>query len=561
MKSKYKRVLFIIISILFVLFLVNTIVSKIITSKINNLVLKDSFKLQTVSAEEVKFNIFDRSVVAKNLFLAPSRESMIELKKEELHGESLEKITVSSIEFEGISLLKILLLNTIEFDKLIIHDFLFQNFINSDDKKEKKTSKVIDLDSLKIDKIKGFEIDDIEIINFSYQEIDIQSKKLLIELKPIDFHVHGLFLEKRKDGVFKLLPPKKNIEISNIAISIPKTGYNMDVGTVTFSFNKALIDIRNVKYKPINSRDSLALSYKYNTEVYNMDLKRGIIYNFRLNKLLKKQGLLIDSIRVLGLDLQIYKDKRKPFNENKRPGIPHLILKKMKFPLLVQNIKIDSTRISYEERLDDKNEYKLMKVTLDHTNAQIYNITSIDKYREAPLEMSINSQFMNKADMHVKIKLLLKDHHDNFYFNGSLGPSRFSDFDKVIYPALGMKISKGYLDELRFSASANPEKSAGKMTMLYHGLEAKVIKQESNDRNKFLSWLVKEITYKSNPIKGKHEREIYMHTDRVVYKGFINYIWKTLQNGIIGTITPFGTTIEKERKKEERQEKRKHRSG
>ena len=315
MKSKYKRVLFIIISVLFVLFLVNTIVSKIITSKINNLVLKDSFKLQTVSAEEVKFNIFDRSVIAKNLFLAPSRESMIELKKEELHGESLEKITVSSIEFKGISLLKILLLNTVEFDKLVIHDFLFQNFINSDDKKEKKASKVIDLDSLKIDKIKGFEIDDIEIINFSYQEIDIQSKKLLIELKPIDLHVHGLLLEKRTDGAFKLLPPKKNVEISNIAISIPKTGYNMDVGTVTFSFNKALIDIRNVKYKPINSRDSLALSYKYNTEVYNMDLKKGIIYNFRLNKLLKKQGLLIDSIRVLGLDLQIYKDKRKPFNE------------------------------------------------------------------------------------------------------------------------------------------------------------------------------------------------------------------------------------------------------
>ena len=210
------------------------------------------------------------------------------------------------------------------------------------------------------------------------------------------------------------MPFKNNIDIFDVDISIPKNGYHLVIDAVIVDFSKSLIDIQNLKYKPINSRDSLALSYYYNKEVYDINLKRKTIYNFQWKKLLKKQGLFIDSIQVSGLDLQIYKDKRKPFNENKRPGIPHLILKKMKFPLFVQNIKIDSTRIMYEERLDDKNEYKLMKVTLNHTNAQIYNITSIDKYREAPLEMSINSQFMNKADMHVKIKFTLKDHHDTF---------------------------------------------------------------------------------------------------------------------------------------------------
>ena len=268
-----------------------------------------------------------------------------------------------------------------------------------------------------------------------------------------------------------------------------------------------------------------------------------------MEEVIKKTGLFIDSIQVHGLNLQIYKDKRKPFNKNKRPKIPHIFLKKMEFPLYLQKVNIDSSRIVYEERVNDKNEYKIMKITLDQTYAKITNITSIEKFREKPLKMNITSKFMDKADLDVSIELPLKDYHDTFYFNGVLGPSQFSDFDKVIYPALGMKISKGNLDRLKFSASANSESSEGKMIMLYHGMEAKVIKQKSSKKNKFVSWIVRGVTYESNPRKGKHLKEIYMHTDRVVYKGFINYIWKTLQSGIIGTITPIGRTTEEERKK------------
>jgi len=110
-------------------------------------------------------------------------------------------------------------------------------------------------------------------------------------------------------------------------------------------------------------------------------------------------------------------------------------------------------------------------------------------------------------------------------------------FDIALYPALGLKILKGSLDNLTFSASANETKSQGSMTMLYHGLEAKVFKSSLiSEENKFLSWTVNSIIKKSNPKKNKTPREVNLGVERVVYKGLGNYFWKTLQGGIINTI-------------------------
>ena len=50
-----------------------------------------------------------------------------------------------------------------------------------------------------------------------------------------------------------------------------------------------------------------------------------------------------------------------------------------------------------------------------------------------------------------------------------------------------------------------------------------------------------------------------MKFERVLYKGFGNFLWKTLQNGIVNTIAPFGMTTEKEAAKKKRKLKRRER--
>ncbi|MCF6223472.1 MAG: hypothetical protein L3J34_07055 [Flavobacteriaceae bacterium] len=536
---------------------INAIISKVITTKINELVLNNSFKLHTAKVENVKFNLFERSVTANNLFLTPTKESISKLKGQSLKNKELEKISISSIKFKGIHLTKILFYNDIHINTLLVDNLLFQDFINPKIKDKPDQKKPFNLDSIAIRKIKGLQIDKIKFNNFNFQQIDINSKELLFHHEPFNLIIDGFILKNIGDQVFKLMPIKNVFEIHDVEIKLPKKGYNLQIASIKLDFNKAVIAVEKFKYKPLIDKRTLANSYKFSKAVFDTEIDKIFIYNFQLKEMLKKQGVFIDSIEVIDLGLEVYKDKRKPFDESMRPKDPHVLLKEMKSPLHIQKIKVKNGSILFEAQLE-KNDL-LMTLNLNNVNANINNITSIKKYRENPLEVDFRSDLMNRSKMHINIIFPLKDFNNSFKFYGTLGPAKLKYFDSALYPTLGLKVLQGELDGLKFDAVAHSNSSEGKMTMLYHNLKAEVFKSHSLEENKFLSWVVKGATYKSNPKKHKPPKEVVLHADRVIYKGFINYIWKTLQSGIIATITPIGTTTKKAEKKKLKKEKREKR--
>jgi hypothetical protein len=163
---------------------------------------------------------------------------------------------------------------------------------------------------------------------------------------------------------------------------------------------------------------------------------------------------------------------------------------------------------------------------------------------------------MGKADLDIHINLPLKDDQKTFYFSGQLGASELKFYDSAIIPAVGLKILQGDLESLTFNASANDSASTGTMIMKYNNLEAEVFKHKNTEKSGFLSWSVNTLVHNSNPGKNGTLREVPMNFDRVMYKGFGNLLWKTLQSGIVNTIAPFGKTKEKVEAKKIRQTKR-----
>ena len=79
-------------------------------------------------------------------------------------------------------------------------------------------------------------------------------------------------------------------------------------------------------------------------------------------------------------------------------------------------------------------------MTLDDINAQITNITSIKEFREQPMKVVLSTQLMNRALLQANMTFPLKDNQTTFYFNGSLGATKFKYFDEAIFPVLGLKI-------------------------------------------------------------------------------------------------------------------------
>ena len=555
--KKYKIAAGIILSIALIILLGSIIISRIVSQKVIQLLEDQNIENVHVSIEKTKFSLFDRSLVFNNIHISPDKASMESLKKNELNKKSLHKISISRLKLRGIHLTPLLLSKQVRINKLIIDDPLYQNFKTGEKETSEKEVKGFELDSIHIKDIKGFQLDVIKITKLKVQVIDVLRNDVTFENKPLSFEVSGFKLEETTPNYFQLLPVEEVFEMTRIKVEFPKIKYHFSIDALKYHYDDDYLQISNLKYQPTINKLTLANSYTFNTEIYDLKIKDIKIYQLDFEKIIESKGLFVDSVRLESFDFKIYKDKRKPFDLNKRPKLPHQNLKMMKMPLMIHKISIVKSDLVYEEKLEHKN--VLMKVTMEDLKANIFNITSIKKYRDVPLKIDMTSKFMGGADLNVDMLLPLADNQNTFFFSGYLGPSKMKFFDSAVIPALGLKILKGKIDRISFQGSANNYNSQGTMTMLYQDLKADVFKKKNSDKNEILSWSVNHLLHKSNPGKNGEVREATMKFERVMYKGMGNYIWKTLQNGIVNTIAPFGMTTEKAAAKKNRKLKRKER--
>lgn len=557
--KRHKKSILIVLILIVLIFLVNIIVSSIIKKKITEALLSKKSESHVVSVENVRFKLLSGSITLKNLSYVPTDQLLSELKSGKSAKNSLQKFTVSSIRLDGIGIVKLILNKNINVNSLNINGLVIEKISNPNIKeKGLSKSKPLNLDSIYLEDISGFEIDKINFSNIRYHIIDITSNEITFQTSPISFQSSGFMLENIKPSLFRLKLIDNEFKLDKININFEDKKYGLSVDQITVNFDKKLLNIKRISLKPTISRNAMARRSKYTSEIFNVDIEDLNIYNYNLSKTLKNEGVFIDSINITGLNLKIYKDKRKPFNLNKRPVLINYKLKKMELPLLIHKISIDNSNLKYEEREEKRAE--LMTVTLNDIKVRVNNVTSIKTQRNIPLTINLESKLMNKAKMEVKLNFPLADGKNTFHFKGSLAASKFKNYESALYPALGIKISNGTLDGLVFEASADNYSSHGKMTMLYHDLETNILKSESDKRKSlFKSWGVNKIVHKGNPGKNNKVREVIMSFDRVEYKGLGNYLWKIIQSGLVNTIAPIGKKTDeyKEQQKREKKEAKK----
>ena len=124
------------------------------------------------------------------------------------------------------------------------------------------------------------------------------------------------------------------------------------------------------------------------------------------------------------------------------------------------------------------------------------------------------------------------------FWEGYVGSFKFHTLDKVLYPILGLKILSGELNKIDFKFESDDIQSKGEMTMLYKNLHASILKSNKSSENHFLSSIANGLIHKSNPNKRGKIKIVRMNFKRDEFKGLGSYLWKTIQNGIINTITP-----------------------
>lgn len=571
----------IVIAVFIVIILIfNFSLSTVATNIVQNQVEKiNSSGRIFLKVEKVKLDLVGSKVVLRGITFKPSDSFFNKFKLGNTYKSTVGKLQLEELKIQGIHIIKFLFSDEIITEKISVDGLDLELYKSNKFLKNKGVKKKFVFDSLFISGINNVDLGRFEVDKFRFKLIDAQSSDTLFKYREDEFIIRGVGLKplQNSPNYFKFHKDNLKVTFKEQKIEL-NSGYNIHLGNVNYVFQEKKISIADIQFKPKESKEQLAASYKYNSDVFSAKANGLAVFGIHIDSIVKTGIIDLDSLVVNQLNINIYKDQTKPFNLNKRPLFLNEKLKSIKHPLNIKKVAVKNSFFLYQEKHTGTE--NLMTISIADLNAKINNITSYKDSASLEKELTINlTGKLNKiAPLNLDILMPYSSSTNSFSFSGQVGSANFKDFNSAIYPALGAKIEQGALQSVKFKAYGNPQGTKGNMTMLYSGVKADFFKSKEDkkgEKNIAVSWLTNTVVATQNPtLKGKVKVAL-IEFKRVPYKGFGNLIWKSFMSGMMNTMIPFGKQLkesgylkdkrkeefktQKEAKKEARQQEREER--
>jgi hypothetical protein len=214
------------------------------------------------------------------------------------------------------------------------------------------------------------------------------------------------------------------------------------------------------------------------------------------------------------------------------------LLRKIKFPMQIQNTDIKNSVLVYEE--DTPKSDGPGKLTFGNFNMNIKNLNS-GKTNGKPTQIpiTVHCSFMNASPMNVKWNINTASIDDAFTISGNISDLAAANINAFIEPYLKVR-AKGTIQDLNFDFHGNKTGIAGTFKMKHKDLQVSLL-NESGEKKKMLS-AVANMFVKTNSEKFP-ESVVVEKVPRDPTKSFFNMFWKGTQQGL--KLTLVGSGIDK----------------
>jgi len=328
------------------------------------------------------------------------------------------------------------------------------------------------------------------------------------------------------------------LDLSGITVA-PKSGF-YDMSLDRFSVIKADSTVVMQGFRMIPKYDKQQFSKKlvFQNDRFDLKIKEVKIGHIGFVRFLAGKPLEVSSLLISGLDADIYRDKNVPFDSTHFPLFYNESFLKIPVPLVIDTISVTESGIRYEELAEGHPVAGSIK--LEDFTLQILNLTNqrlVDSITPR-MHAVIQAKVMGEGLLNAELTLPLEGQMHNFTCSGSVGAMQLKPLNGMLEPAINIRFNGGKVDRMTFSFSATDDQSSGWMEFLYHDLDVELLRKDQGTEKGFLSKMANWVALSNNPPSGKPLKIVEIDYIRNKNKGIINYIWKTIQSGLVRTIVP-----------------------
>lgn len=493
-------------------------------------------KNQQISIEELNFSTAERHLVGKNLTVKPRTRNEqqdqfeMHIPSFSMNGFDMDKAYRNyQYFFESIVVEKPLLtLYNNAPDSIQINPFhvnLYPHFDSFADVFATRNLKVNDAALTVVKKGK-------KIVQ---QKISFDLSNFRIDNKPSSGFLHAA------DFAFSIQTIKRRDEMKLYDFSIGQTRYSSKNNRFT------AIDLQ---VNPILTKEQFNRQSGVQADYYSGRIDSIVIGHPDIRRWFEKGVLAGRLMSANGLNFDIYRDKRLPFDESRRPKMLQDMIKEIPYPIRIDSLKLINSAISYTEQplLGDTPG----KITFNHINVTLKPFTNMVNANSRMPDFNIrgSASILDQGKLNIQMNYLMNHPDNQFTASGILEPFNMEVLNPVLEPLALVSIRSGKVDQFRFSMVADQKQATGQLFFGYDDLRISVLalKDGNTKEAKFASFLANSLLLRSKNPRGKELEPDEISFQRDQKRSIVNFWWKSIFSGVRNTL---GIKDNKEEKEEE----------
>lgn len=481
-------------------------------------------KNQQISIEELNFSTNERHILAKQLSVKPKTKGT---KQDQF------ELWIPSLSMNGFDIDNAYRNDQYFFESILVEKPVFLLYNNAKDSMQLNPFKVNLYPHFEsfadIFTTKNLKVNDADLTIFKNGQKKVQEK--------ITFDLTNFRIDNKPSAGF-LHSTDFSFKIQNTKRQDAKKLYQFIIGSSEYSSVNNRFTARNIRMIPNFSKEKFNLQTGYQSDYFKGKLDSIVISRPNIQRWFEKTELAGKYMSVNGLDIDIYRDKRLPFDEKRRPKMLQDMIKSLPYPVQIDSLRLINARITYFEQPElGEKEGQINFNNLDVVLKPFTNMKGPgSKISDFSLDGTAN--IMDSCQMKVKMNFLM-NHPDNaFNASGSLSQFNMRILNPVLEPLSLVSIRSGHVDQFRFSLTADNTNATGHLLFGYNDLRISVLElKDGNTKEvKFASFIANSLLLRSKNPRGKELLPDEISFQRDQTRSVLNYWWKSIFSGIRNTL-------------------------
>ena len=514
----------------------------ILTEKIKQGVYNGSNHLYQIDFKSINLNIITGSAALREVVLKPDTLVFDSLRKQQLAPAHIFEVKLKKIQISRVGILTAYFKKRLDIKEILLDrpsiNVTFNKVVKRNDSSKKEQTLYDQVKKI----FSSTHVHAIKIIDADFDYINKSAKvKTKNSIKHLDVTVKDFLLDSLSgtDTTRFYFTKDISFQIAGYKSVTKDKMYNLKIDTINGSSTSKKLTIKGLSLKPKYGELAFTRRYKVQKDRYDLNFTKIQFNDVDFIKLNTDQKLNARSVVIGPAQVAVFMSRESlpVAGIDKGKNYPHMALKRLSFPILIDTIRLKSIDVKYGEY--NPASKKTGEVEFKKLSGNISNVTndSLQLIKNNHAIADLNTMLMGTGKLNVKINFNLSSDNGAFAYSGSLGKFDLKNLNSLSKNLGLIEIESGNVQHITFNAAGNLRSASGTMTMLYNNLKVKLLSDnidgEGTKQKGLLSFLANTLLVKDeNPSKGDLPRTARMNTTRINSGSFFNLMWKTLFVGI-----------------------------